>query len=150
MGKVDNNRIYKALVVNDYEHAQYAQWIKEGRKSIETRMNRLFSYRGDVVICCGSTNSVGANAGKALCIVNIFDGMPMKKEHEEAACIEWHPKRKSLLMKDWRYFSEAFEFSKCYIEGAFQGIFTIFIPEHIDIIPQPQIPYYKDNELRLF
>lgn len=48
-----NREIYKGLVVNDYEATPYAQWIKEGKKKIETRMNRLFSFRGDIIVCCG-------------------------------------------------------------------------------------------------
>jgi len=126
-------RIYKAIILNDYPGAHYAEWVKIQKKTIETRMGRLFKYRGDIVICCGKTNSVSKNAGKALCIVNIYDGRPMLKEDEQAACIEWHPDRKSLLLKDWRYFSRDFEFRHYYVSGPYQGIFEIRIPDNVQI-----------------
>ena len=64
-------RVYKALILNDYEEAHYATMVKDGIKLIETRMKRLFAFRGDIVICCGAGKSVTSNAGKALCIVEI-------------------------------------------------------------------------------
>ncbi len=140
---IDRDGIYKGLVVNDYELTPYAQWIKEGRKPIETRMNRIFSYRGDIIICCGKTNSVSQNRGKALCIVELYAAGDMQPEHAEAACIEWHPQRKSHMLRNWRYFSENFEFSKMAIQKNFQGMFDMTIPTHIKIIPQPQILPYK-------
>lgn len=124
---------FQALILNDYKDTPYAEWVRIKKKTIETRMNRLFKYRGDIVICCGKTNSVGPNAGFALCLVNIYDGGPMKKEDEEAACIEWHPKRKSLYLKDWRYFDRGFQFSQYAVTKNFQGIFTIAIPDEIKI-----------------
>lgn len=124
----------KALILNDYSNKTYATWFKEGIKTIETRW-KLFKYRGDLVICCGKTNSVGPNAGKALCIVNIYDGRVMLKEDEEKACIEWHPKRKVLLTNNLRHFSEDFIFAQYATTKNFQGIFDIEIPSHINIIP---------------
>lgn len=134
-------RIYPALVLNDYEHAQYAEWVKTGKKTIETRMKRLFKHRGDIVICCGKSKSVGPNAGKALCIVNMWEGREMKNTPEEiaAACIEWHPDRKSLLLKDWRHFSRDFEFAPEHVSGSYQAIFTIMIPDDVKIIARPDI-----------
>jgi len=58
---------------------------------------------------------------------------------EKSAMIEYHPQRRSLLLKDWQYFSEPFEFSKVATNKNFQGIFEIEIPSHIKLIPQPQI-----------
>lgn len=136
-----SKKIYKGLVVNDYKNTPYATWIKEGVKTIETRMNRSFSFRGDVIICCGKTNSIGPNAGKALCIVEIYAGGNMQPEHAEASCIEYHPKRKVLLLRNWRYFSRDFEFSKMAIQKNFQGMFDMKIPEGIEIIPQTIQPY---------
>ncbi len=133
--------LYKALVVNDDLHAPYAQWIKEGKKKIETRMNRLFSYRGDVIICCGKTNSYGPNAGKAICMVEIYAGGDMQPEHAEASCIFYHTRRKVLLLRNWRYFSKDFEFAPRRVSGAFQSIFNITIPEGIEIIPQNIEPW---------
>lgn len=144
--------IYKGLILNDYQNAHYAQWVKEGRKKIETRMNRLFSFRGDVIICCGSTNSVTANAGKALCIVEVWKGRRMLKSDEPAACIGWHPDRKSLLLRNWRYFSYDFEFSKYALQKNFQGMFDMTIPDDVEIIPQPQIQSIieKVEQIELF
>lgn len=137
-------RIYAALVLNDYNGAPYAQWVKEGKKKIETRMGRLFTHRGDIVICCGAGKSVGSNAGNALCIVNLWHGRSMMNTPEEieAACIGWDADRKSLLLKDWRHFSRNFKFSPQAIKKNFQGVFSISIPADVEIIPQPQIKPY--------
>lgn len=142
-----SHRKYRALILNDYEHAQYAEWVKTGKKPIETRMGRMFSYRGDLVICCGKTNSVGPNAGKALCIVELYDARPMKNTPDEiaAACIEWHPKRKSHLLRNWRHFSRDFEFKDYATKKNFQGIFEIEIPDDVAIIPKPEIKEFSDS-----
>lgn len=142
-------RIYNALVVNDYLNYPYAQWIKEGKKTIETRMNRLFSFRGDVVICCGKTNSVGKNKGKALCIVEIWRGRPMKNKLDEikAACIGYDPNRKSLFLRNWRYFNYEFFFAPMAVKKNFQGIFSIALPKDIIIIPRPEIIEFKANDI---
>ncbi len=134
-------KTYKALIVNDYLDTPYAQWIKEGKKKIETRMNRLFSYRGDVIICCCETNSYGPNAGKAICMVEIYAGGNMQPEHTETSCISYHPNRKVLLLRNWRYFSKDFKFSNLRVSGAFQSIFDMTIPEGIEIIPQNIEPW---------
>jgi hypothetical protein len=126
--------IYNALILNDYKDTPYAEWVKIQKKTIETRMNRLFSYRGDIIICCGATNSVGKNTGKALCLVEIYDGRAMIKEDEQQACIEWHPKRKSLLLRNWRYFSYEFAFKDYYVSGPYQGIFQIKLPSFVKIV----------------
>lgn len=147
------SRIYKALILNDYPDAHYAEWVKIGLKTIETRMNRLFSYRGDIVICCGKTNSIGNNKGKALCIVNIWKGRPMRNTMEEilAAKIGFDENRKCLLLKDWRHFNRDFEFAPCAINKNFQGIFSIELPEDIEIIPRPDfMPFNEPIEQTLF
>lgn len=132
--------IYKALILNDYPHAPYAEWVKTGIKSIETRMGRMFSYRGDLVICCGKKNSEGSlNAGKALCIVNLWKARPMVKEDEHAAMIHYDAQRICHLLKDWRHFSRDFEFAPQRVFGAFQSIFEIEMPADVEIIPKPDI-----------
>lgn len=128
-------RIYSALILNDYAEAPYAEWIKAQKKTIETRMGRQFKYRGDLVICCGASNSVGKNAGKALCIVDLYDARPMIEEDVEAACIEWDANRKSHLLRNWRYFSYEFAFKDYYVSGPYQGIFQLRIPDFVKIIP---------------
>lgn len=145
-----DDRIYPAIVLNDYAYAKYAQWVKEGKKIIETREGRMFDFTGDIIICCGKSKSVGTNAGKAICIVNIWKVRPMKKEDEVAACIEWRGDRIAYLLKDWRYFNEDFMFSKYAIQKNFQGIFSIQLPENVYTIPQPHIIPYKEPENDLF
>src|SRR5688572_30102549 len=98
-------KIYKGLVLNDYGPGEnYATYIMEGSKTIETRMGRSFSYRGDLVICCGKTNSVTKHAGKALCLVALWKVRAMLPGDEAAAAVPWHPERRSLLLRNWRYF----------------------------------------------
>jgi hypothetical protein len=136
----------KALILNDYGEGQnYATLVYLGIKTIETRMNRLFSYRGDIVICKGKTNSIGDNKGMALCIVNIYHGRDMKKSDESAACIQWHKNRKCLLLNNWRYFSDLFEFTKYATSYNWQGIFDVDIPRSVSIIPQPQITGFQEQ-----
>ena len=138
------SKIFKGLILNDYQHTPYAQWVKEGKKKIETRMKRLFTFRGDVVICCGKTNSVSDNAGKSLCIVEIWHGRAMIKADEEAACIGWDKDRKSLLLRNWRHFNRDFEFAPMAIQKNFQGMFDMALPDDIIIIPKPEILPYEE------
>jgi hypothetical protein len=143
--------IYNALILNDYPGAEYAEWVRSGKKLIETRMKRLFKYRGDLVICCGATNSrQSPNAGLAICIVNVYDGRPMIKADEGPACIEWHKDRKALLLKDWRHFNKPFKFTEHKVSGTYQGIFQITLPKFICIIPRPEIKPAYDIEPNLF
>jgi hypothetical protein len=138
-------RIYKALIMNDYEGAPYAEWIKTGDKTIETR-HRSFSYRGDLVICCGKTNSVSDNAGKALCIVELWKIRDLQKGDEEAAGVSYRPGIKAFLFRNWRHFSRDFEFSPQRVSGAWQSIFEISIPPDVKIIPRPDIKPFPEKE----
>ena len=135
---------YKALILNDYPGAPYAEWIKTGEKTIETR-HLSFNYRGDIVICCGKTNSVEKNAGKALCIVELWKVRPMKKGDEKAAGVKYQPGIYSYLLRNWRHFSRDFEFSPQRISGAWQSIFEISIPEDVKIISMPGIKPFPEN-----
>ena len=139
------SKIFKALILNDYPGAPYAEWIKRGEKTIETRY-RKFNYTGDIVICCGKTNSVGKNAGKAICIVELWKIRPMKKSDEEAAGVRYDPAIKSFLLRNWRHFSRDFEFAPQRISGAWQSLFEIKIPGDVQIIPKPGIIPYKERE----
>lgn len=132
------NKTYKALIMNDYPGAPYAEWIKTGEKTIETR-HRSFNYRGDIVICCGKTNSVGKNAGKALCIVELWKIRPMKKGDENASGVSYDPQIKSFLLRNWRHFSRDFEFSPQRVAGAWQSLFDITLPGDVEIIPREDI-----------
>jgi hypothetical protein len=138
-------RVFKALILNDYEGAPYAEWIRSGEKTIETRY-KAFNYRGDVVICCGKTNSVGENAGKALCIVELWKIRPMKRTDEKAAGVKYDPLVKSFLLRNWRHFSRDFEFAPQRISGAWQSLFDISIPADVKIIPRPDIKPFPEVE----
>ncbi len=140
-----DNRIYKALIMIDYPGAPYAEWIKTGEKIIETR-HRSFNYRGDIVICCGKTNSVGKNAGNALCIVELWKIRPMEKGDEKAAGVNYDPQIKSFLLRNWRHFSRDFKFSPQRISGAWQSLFDIAIPDDVEIIPRPDIKAFQESE----
>lgn len=133
----------KALILNDYEGAPYAEWIKTGEKTIETRQ-RNFNYRGDIVICCGKTNSVGPNAGKALCIVDLWKIRPMKKSDEKAAGVRYNPGIKSYLLRNWRHFNRDFDFAPQKISGAWQSLFEITLPDDIVVIPMPEIKPFSE------
>ena len=135
----------KASILNDYPGAPYADWIKHGRKTIETRY-RSFKYTGDLVICCGKTNSVGKNAGKALCIVELWKIRPMKKSDEKAAGVRYNPKLKSFLLRNWRHFSRDFGFSPQRIFGAWQSLIEITIPGDVEIITRPDIKPFQEKQ----
>lgn len=138
-------KTYKAIIMNDYKDAPYADWIKTGEKTIETR-HRSFNYRGDIIICCGKTNSVGRNAGKALCIVDLWKIRDMQKGDEKAAGIKCRPGIKSFLLRNWRHFSYDFEFAPQRVAGAWQSIFEITIPRNVEIIPRPDIKGFEEDE----
>ena len=137
-------RIYKALIMNDYPGAPYAEWIKKGTKTIETRY-RKFNYQGDIIICCGKTNSVGENAGKALCLVELWKIRPMKKGDEKAAGVRFNPNLYCYLFRNWRHFSRDFEFSPQRISGAWQSLFDMALPNDVVIIPKPSIKPFSEK-----
>lgn len=122
-----------ALVLNDYPGKHYATWVKEGIKTLETR-GKLFSYTGDLVICCGN-KSVTPNAGKALCIVHFGKGRPMEDDDAVAACIENAPGRFAYPLTDLRHFSYDFKFTDYAVKKNYQGIFSVTIPDFVQIKP---------------
>ncbi len=138
------SRIYEALVLNE----PYAGWVKEGKKTIETRMKE-FAFRGDLVICCDGGKSKGGNAGKALCIVEAWKVRDMVDSDSDAACIDNAPGRKAYLLRNWRHFSRDFKFSECAIKRNFQGLFSIRIPDDVEIIDRPDIIPFKEIEIQL-
>ncbi|MDF2447586.1 MAG: hypothetical protein K0R26_90 [Bacteroidota bacterium] len=142
---ISKGRVYKALIMNDYEGAPYAEWIKTGHKTIETR-HRSFTYRGDLIICCGKTNSVSENAGKALCIVDLYKIRDLQKGDEEASGVAVRPGIKAFLFRNWRHFNRDFEFAPQRVSGAWQSIFEIVLPPDIEIIPRPEILPFPEKE----
>lgn len=143
---MSENRLYKAIILNDYKDTPYATWVKEGSKKIETR-SRVFAYRGDIIICCGKTNSESENSGKALCVVEIWKVRKMVRADEESARCLYKPKLQSYLLRNWRHFNYDFDFLKLKVSGAWQGIFEIRLPDDVIIIPKPEIlPYPEPQE----
>jgi len=130
-------RIYTAFCLLDYPgepSRHYASMVADQLKSIETRMRDIIP-EGDFVVCC-SSGSMTRNKGLALCIVHAGKGRPMTTEDENAARIECVPGRIAYDLSNWRYFSRKFEFSKCRVDGTFQGKFRIKIPDAVTITPQ--------------
>lgn len=131
-------KTYRAIVLVDEpgdSSKHYATLVERQVKTIETRMKNMVP-EGEIVICCGS-KSMTANRGKALCIVTVGKGRPMTDDDAEAACIESVPGRWAFPLSNWKYFSRKFEFTKRYVEGSYQSIFTISIPEGIEILSKP-------------
>lgn len=132
-------KLYSAIILNE----PYAGKVKDGIKTIETRMRLYSKLIGDIVICCDKGKSVGSpNFGKALCIVNFESGRPMKDEDAEAACIENAPGKYAYPLSDFRYFSYDFNFSDYVVvppgkrNANWQGIFQIRIPDFVTITPK--------------
>lgn len=121
-----------AIVLNDYPEKHYATWVKEAKKLIETR-GKFFSYTGDIVICCGA-KSVTNNAGKAICIVHLGKGRPMNDQDSEKACIENANGRVAYDLTNLRHFSYDFKFTDYAVKKNYQGIFSVRIPDFVEII----------------
>lgn len=78
----------------------FANLVCEGQKTIETRTWNT-KYRGDLVIC-SSQNPKIEPYGKALCVVEVYNTEPMKKEHEEAACSKLYPRAWAWYLRNVR------------------------------------------------
>jgi hypothetical protein len=131
-------RIYNAIILNE----PYADYVKTGSKDIETRMRMLSKLVGDFIICCDKGKSKGSkNFGKALCIVDVQSGRPMKDEDAERACIENAPGRYAYPLLNRRLFSYDFDFSDYAVippgkrNPNWQGVFQVRVPEFVEIIP---------------
>lgn len=149
---VELMRVYWALILNE----PFAGWVKEGKKTIETRMRLMSKLVGDVVICCDKGKSVGSpNFGKALCIVSVAHGRPMIDEHIKYACIENAPGRYAYPLSNRRLFSYDFNFSDYAIiqpgkrNANWQGLFQLRIPDFVTIIPAMPIEQNDDKQNNL-
>ncbi len=98
----------------------WANLVASGKKTIETRKWKT-NYRGDLVIC-SSKNPKIEPAGYALCIVELYDVKPMKKEDEKAACIKVYPGAYSWFLRNLRKLDPIIP-----IKGAL-GIFDLTLP----------------------
>lgn len=124
--------VFNCLVLNDDLFNHWATWFEEGKKTIETRFYTM-KHRGDLVICCGNKSKT-RNAGLAVCIVDLYDAMPMRVGHEKDACIEAVPGRIAHITDKLRHFSRKFKFAPCRVSGSFQSIFQIVLPDGVEII----------------
>lgn len=75
--------VMKALTLKDDPFRQWCTWVRDGDKTIETRKWQT-KYRGDLLITC-SKLSDSIYAGKAVCIVELYDVQRMTRDHEKKA-----------------------------------------------------------------
>ena len=95
----------------------WANLVATGKKTIETR-KWITNYRGTIVICSSQKPSI-APAGYALCTAELYHIEPMKKEHEEKACIKVYPRAFSWFLKNIKPFKKPIP-----VKGKL-GIFTL-------------------------
>lgn len=72
----------KALTVKP----EFAELISSGIKTIECRTWKT-DYRGDILITSSSKIRHGTIPGHALCVAELYDIRPMKREDADAACM---------------------------------------------------------------
>lgn len=101
----------------------WANMIAEGKKTIETRKWST-KYRGDLVICSSRKPKIEPY-GCAICIVELYDEGPMKKEHEKAACIEVYKGARSWFLRNLRKIDPFFP-----VQGQL-GIYNLEIPDGV-------------------
>lgn len=73
----------KALTVSP----EYAELITNGVKTIECRTWKT-DYRGDILITSSAKKKAGTIPSHALCIAELYDVRPMKKDDADAACMK--------------------------------------------------------------
>jgi len=95
----------------------WANLVASGKKTIETR-KWTTNFRGKIVICSSQKPSI-APAGYALCTAELYHIEPMKRQHEEKACIKIYPGAFSWFLKNIRPFKNPIP-----VKGKL-GIFTL-------------------------
>ncbi len=104
---------YKAISLKQ----PWANLVTSGKKTIETRKWST-NYRGEIVICSSQKPPIEP-AGFALCTAELYHIEPMKKEHEEKACIKVYPGAYSWFLKNIKPFEKPVP-----VKGKL-GIFTL-------------------------
>ncbi|MCH7641277.1 ASCH domain-containing protein [Patescibacteria group bacterium] len=99
----------------------WANLIAEGKKTIETR-KWATKYRGDLIICSSKMPKIKPY-GCAICIVELYDVGPMKKEHEKGACIKVYEGAQSWFLRNLRKIDPVFP-----VKGQL-GIYDLEIPD---------------------
>ena len=87
----------KALCVRQ----PWASLIAEGNKTIETR-TWYTRYRGQLLICASRAKCENLPTGVALCLVDLVDCRPMKKEDQRAAQCEIYDRAFSWVLENIR------------------------------------------------
>lgn len=100
----------------------YADLIRKGEKSIETRMWRT-GYRGPLVICSSRLPVGQGPVGKALCIVFLRHCRPMEMIDQGAACCTIYAGAKS-----WIFHERWVDLNWFEVRGQ-RGIFPLIVPE---------------------
>lgn len=93
-------KTYKAISLKQ----PWANMIRDGKKTIETRKWST-KYRGDLVICSSQKPEIYP-AGCAICVVELYDIKPMKKEDERKACCKVYPHAYSWFLRNLRIIKE--------------------------------------------
>ena len=66
---------------------EFAELVSNGIKTIECRTWKT-DYRGDILITSSSKIRSGTIPGHALCVAELYDIRPMKREDADAACMK--------------------------------------------------------------
>lgn len=103
----------------------WANLITEGKKTIETRKWST-KYRGDLVICSSARPAIKPS-GYALCVVELYNVEPMRKEHEKEAGIKLYQGAYSWFLRNLRKIDPGFP-----IKGQL-GIFNLKVPRGVII-----------------
>lgn len=89
----------------------YASMIADGVKTLETRMWEPDpSYYGPMLICTTKDHGdmgfyrpkIPSLPGHAICLVELYGSRLMTQDDVKAACCDWEPKRKVLLLRNIR------------------------------------------------
>lgn len=73
----------KALTI----HPAFVELITNGVKTIECRTWKT-DHRGDILITSSAKKLHGTIPGHALCVADLYDVRPMKKDDADAACMK--------------------------------------------------------------
>jgi hypothetical protein len=126
-------RIYNAIILLDEPGGRhFCSWVRDRIKLIETRMKNMIPP-GDLIICC-SKGSLTKDRGRAVVLVTVSEGRRMTDADEKLACIECVPGRWAFDLSNHRYFSRKFEFTRYKVDGTYQGMFSVRIPDDVQIL----------------
>lgn len=102
-------------------HQPWAQYIADGRKTIETR-DWYTAYRGDLLICSARKPALkGFLCGFGLAVVELYDCRLMRYSDEAGACCPWRKGAFSWLLSNTRPVRPPFS-----VRGR-QGLFDVEI-----------------------